>query len=237
MDNIEIIVTEPDTATPSTSSTALDKMSGGKSTPSPKALKSMSTTSTASKPQLESESNLRNGILNISPTSSENHLNRTRHHPHHHLHMKTNFRKQSIIIEQNNEKENEEYNDEDESKKLLLPSSSSSTSLQHSPPSKKVSIVPSASTSHLRSKPNYRQFDNSSLSGYTTAMNSSSSAEPSSTTSPIGSPLPVSFTIGPRAKQYHSMRSVRSGEFSFYCGKFNITGVISKIFHFTQLYI
>lgn len=192
MEQIEIIVTKPDTATPSTSSTALNKTAGDKMISLP--------TSSVTKPQLELQIIAKNGISNTSPT-----LNRTRYHHHH---PKTSFRQQSVIIEQNNEKESEDFNDEDESKKLLSPSSSSSASLQNSP-SKKVSIVPSSSTSHLRLKPNYRQLDNSSLSGNTTAINSSSSAEPSSTTSPIGSP--VSFTIGSRPKQYHSMRSVRSG--------------------------
>lgn len=206
MDQIEIIVTKPDTATPSTSSTALNKISDGKSKPSSLPIKSLPIASNETKPQLELQFNAKNGIANISPTSSENHLNRTRYHHHH---PKTIFKQQSIIIEHNNEKESEDYNDEDENKKLLLPSSSSSASLQTSP-SKKVSIVPSASTSHLRSKSNYRQLDNSSLSGNTTAINSSSSAEPSSTSTPIGSP--VSFTIGSRPKQYHSMRTVRSGK-------------------------
>lgn len=210
MDQIEIIVTKPDTATPSTSSTALDKISDGKSTPSsPQSIKSLpNTTSTVTtKPQLALQYSSKNCISNTSPTLSENHLNRTRHHPHHHHHhhSKPSFKHQSVIIEHNNEKEGEDYIEEDESKTLLLASSSSSASLQLSP-SKKASIVPSASTSHLRLKSNYKQLDNSSLSGTTT------SAEPSSTTSPIGSPLPVNFTIGSRPKQYHSMRSVRSGE-------------------------
>lgn len=207
MDQIEIIVTKPDTvATPSTSSSS--------SSPSPpnrfvnEKMPVKTTTPNASKPQLEHQFNSKSSSSGI--ITNENHTNRLRHH-----HPKANYKQQpSVIMEQNNEKENGECDEEDESKNLL-PSSSSTVSL-HQTPSKKVSIVSTSSASHSRLKPNYRQLDSSSLSGNTTAIYSSSSAEPSSTTSPTGSPLPPTFSLGTRPKQYHSMRSVRSGNDFFF---------------------
>lgn len=200
MDQIEIIVTQAD-STPTSSSIALN----------------VPATITASTQNIELQFN----------SQSKPNMNNNQH-------IKRNRNKPQTYQITSGTSINSNFNNSDESKKPLLPSSPSSSSLQLT---KKVTIVPSSlSTSPIRlNLPSkfitfsfcsflfaYEHYVNDKISfnklGNNNAANNSkvlhSSTEPSSTSSPISSSSPTPLSNGARSKQYHSMKSVRSGEFT-----------------------